>query len=105
MPNIRSKKGGGYLVQPRVFFFVILCIIFEMERALSELPCKGFLSNPIAVVGVGGGGFARPLSGGAKESHETHDPADKKLGICRTQVLSIRNGITLLGGRFILTHY
>lgn len=59
-----------------VIFLVILCIIFEMERALSELPCKGFLSSPIAVVGVGG--FARPSSGGANESHEKHDPADNK---------------------------
>ena len=44
--------------------------------ALSELPCNGFLSSAIAVVGVGGAGYARPSSGGANGRHENHDPAE-----------------------------
>jgi hypothetical protein len=36
------------------------------------------VSSTVAVVGVGGGGFARPSSGGAKENHEKHDPVENK---------------------------
>jgi hypothetical protein len=60
------------------FFLSSYALFSKHKGALSELPCKGFLSNPIAVIVVGGGGFARPSSGGAKESYEKHDPAENK---------------------------
>jgi hypothetical protein len=77
--EVKEREGEGYLVQPRVVFFSSYALFSKYEGRCLICHAKDSCRAPLQLsVGVGCGGFARPSSGGAKESHEKHDPAENK---------------------------